>query len=90
MSIQYSYNPPQGTRLSTDVHLRGSRLRARVRWTEPITHRRRSRSVTVNNETEAEKFFELMRSSFKQKLDPLITLSDYAGLIGDASCVASI
>ncbi|MDI6024054.1 tyrosine-type recombinase/integrase [Leucobacter sp. UT-8R-CII-1-4] len=37
----------------------------------------------MENETEAEAFFENMRSPFDQKLDPLITLSVYAGLIGE-------
>lgn len=74
---------PIDVNLSVDVLSRGSRLRARVRWTEPTTRQRRSRSITVANKVEAEKFFELMRSSSGQPLDPLITLSDYVDLIGD-------
>lgn len=42
-----------------------------------------SRSITVEDEVEAENFFELMRSSSGEKRDPLITLSDYVDLIGD-------
>lgn len=83
MSTQPSSFPPFGTRLGTDVHARGSRLRARVRWTDPTTRHRMSRSITVEDEVEAENFFELMRSSSGEKRDPLITLSDYASLIGD-------
>ncbi len=82
MSIQH-FLPPFGTRFGTDIQPRGSRFRARVRWTDPVTHQRRSRSTTVENETEAEEFFELMRSSFGQPLNPLITLGEYALLIGD-------
>lgn len=82
MSIQHSL-PPFGTRFDTDIQLRGSRFRARVRWTEPITRQRRSRSITVGSEAEAENFFELMSSSCGQLWDPLITLSDYADLVGD-------
>lgn len=83
MTIQHFSFPPFGTRLSTDVRPRGSRFRARVRWTDPATRQRKSRSITVESEMEAETFFELMRSSFSQTLDPLITLSDYAHLTGD-------
>lgn len=83
MTHQTSDMPRAGTRLNTDLTTRNARVRARVRWTDPVTRRRRSRSITVESETEAEKFFELMRSSSGQPLDPLITLSDYVDLIGD-------
>lgn len=83
MTNQTSDMPRAGTRLNTDLTTRNARVRARVRWTDPVTRRRRSRSITVENEIEGEKFFELIRSSFGQPLDPLITLSGYAELIGD-------
>lgn len=89
MSMHHSF-PQFGTRFGTDIQPRGFRLRARVRWTEPVTHQRRSRSITVESEAEAERFFELMRSSFGQSLDPLITLSDYADLSGDRFLRVSI
>lgn len=54
MNIQHSF-PPFGTRFGADVSPRGSRFRARVRWTDPATHQRRSRSITVESESEAEK-----------------------------------
>jgi integrase len=76
-------SPPSGVRLHTDVLIRGSRRRARVRWTDPSSHLRRSRSITVDNDTAAEKFFELMRASSPSEVDPLVTVHDYAHAIGD-------
>ena len=74
--------PPVGVHLCTDVLQRGSRVRARVRWTDPSSRERRSRSVTVDNDLAAQEFFELVRASSNRAVDPLITLSDYARSIG--------
>lgn len=74
--------PQPGTRLHLDTLKRGSRYRARVRWTDPSSRERRSRSVTVDDEVGAREFFELMRASSVHKIDPFISLSDYALSIG--------
>lgn len=75
--------PPSGTRLHVDTLIRGSRIRARMRWTDPLSRERRSRSVTVDNDIAAQDFFELMRTSSTRIVNPLITLNDYARSIGD-------
>ena len=74
--------PPPGTRLHLDTLKRGSRFCARVRWTDPSSRERRSRSVTVDDEFGAREFFELMRASSIHKIDSFISLSDYALSIG--------
>jgi integrase len=63
--------------------IRGSRIRARARWTDPSSRERRSRSVTVDDDLAAQEFIELMRTSSTRFVDPLITLNDYARSIGD-------
>ena len=75
--------PPPGVRLSTDLQPRNSRLHTRVRWTDPASHTRRSRSITVPNDATAQEFFELMRASSSCNVDPLVTLREYARTIGD-------
>lgn len=75
--------PPHGVPLHLDTLRRGSRIRARVRWTDPSSRQRRSRSVTVDDDVAAQEFFELMRTSSSRSIDPLLTLSDYAHSIGD-------
>jgi len=75
--------PPFGVRLHFDMLIRGSRIRARARWTDPSSRERRSRSVTVDDDLAAQEFFELMRTSSTRFVDPLITLNDYARSIGD-------
>lgn len=74
--------PPLATRLHLDTLKRGSRFRARVRWTDPSSRERRSRSVAVDDEFGAREFFELMRAGSIHKIDPFISLSDYALSIG--------
>jgi integrase len=77
------FTPPAGVRLNTDALRRGSRIRARVRWTDPTSHARRSRSITVADDAAAQEFFELLRASSSRGLDPLVTLRDYANSIRD-------
>jgi hypothetical protein len=55
--------PPPGIRLSADALRRGTRIRARVRWIDPSSHVRRTRSITVDDDAAAQEFFELMRAS---------------------------
>ena len=83
MTVHHSALPPLGVQLHLDALPRGSRLRARIRWTDPSSRERRSRSVTVDNDIAAQQFFELMRTSSNRAVDPLITLNDYARSISD-------
>jgi integrase len=83
MTVHHPALPPFGVRLHLDTMIRGSRIRARIRWTDPLSRERRNRSVTVDNGTAAQEFFELMRTSSTPAVDPLITLNDYARSIGD-------
>ena len=83
MTVHHASLPPTGARLYPDMLRRGSRIRARARWTDPSSRERRSRSVTVDNNIAAHEFFELMRTSSNRTIDPLVTPSDYAQAIGD-------
>jgi len=83
MTVHHPALPPHGVPLHLDTLRRGSRIRARVRWTDPFSHQRQGRSVTVDDDAAAREFFELMRTSSSRAIDPLITLSDYARSIGD-------
>lgn len=75
--------PPPGVRLSTDTLQRGSRIRARVRWTDPSSHVRQSRSIAITDDATAREFFTVMRTSSAYTVDPFVTLRDYADAIGD-------
>lgn len=83
MTVHHPVLPPHGAPLHLDTLRRGSRIRARVRWTDPSSRQRRSRSVTVDDDVAAQEFFELMRTSSSRSIDPLVTLSAYAHSIGD-------
>lgn len=75
--------PPIGVRLSTDVEARGSGFRARVRWTDPTTRERQSRTRYVTSTADADAFFEEMRKASRTGTDPTITLNDFVASIGD-------
>lgn len=83
MTVLHSVLPPFGARLHLDTLRRGSRIRARVRWTDRLSRERRSRSVTVDDDIAAQEFLELMRTSSNRTIDPFMTLSNYARSIGD-------
>lgn len=83
MTVHHPALPPHRVPLHLDTLRRGSKIRARVRWTDPSSRQRRSRSVTVDDDVAAQEFFELMRTSSNRDIDPFITLSDYACSIGD-------
>lgn len=83
MTVHHVPLPPFGVPLHLDTLRRGPRIRARVRWTDPLSHHRQSRSVTVEDDVTAQEFFELMRTNSNRAIDPFITLSDYAHAIGD-------
>lgn len=82
MTAHHLSLPPSGVPLHLDTLKRGSRIRARIRWTDPSSHKRRSRSITVDDDESAREFFDLMRVSSSRTVDPFITLSDYARSIG--------
>nr|WP_025155421.1 site-specific integrase [Leifsonia aquatica] len=75
--------PPLGVKLTESTESRGSGLLARVRWTDPHTKKRPSRSEFVTTQEEAEAFFEKMRQSTETGADMLITLKEYVDSIGD-------
>lgn len=74
--------PPVGVKLSTSVESRGNGYLARVRWTDPQTKKRPSRSEFVATPEDAEAFFETMRQATETGADLLITFADYVESIG--------
>jgi integrase len=74
---------PVGVSLSVDVEYRPGRptpYRARVRWIDPATGRRRSVSEAVQTTEEAEAWIELMRDLSRAGVDPSVavkTLAEY-------------
>lgn len=75
--------PPVGVKLTTDVERRTDGFRARVRWTDPSTHKRVGRVAHVRSHEDVEEFFEQMRAATETGADTTITLTDYAAAIGD-------
>ncbi len=75
--------PPVGVKLSTSVERRGNGYLARVRWTDPQTKKRPSRSEFVETTDQAEAFFETMRQATETGANLLVTLADYVESIGD-------
>lgn len=74
--------PPIGVKLSTDLDHRASGVRARARWTDPVTKKRMVRAQVVADEEAAEAFFEQLRRSATVGVDLTITLSEYVDQIG--------
>lgn len=70
MKHSFAAIPPLGVRINTDTLPRGKRIRARARWTDPISGVRTSRSITVNSEASAYEFFSVLRSHVDRDLDP--------------------
>lgn len=75
--------PPLGVKLTTSVERRGTGYLARVRWTDPHTKKRPSRSEYVATPEDAEAFFEKLRQSTETGANLLITLAEYVDSIGD-------
>ncbi len=75
--------PPPGVVLTTDVMQRGSGMVARVRWFEPDTGIRRSRSLTCETDHQVAAFFERMQAAVATGIDPGITLGDYVASLGE-------
>jgi integrase len=83
MKRSFAAIPPLGVHINTDTLPCGKRIRARARWTDPISGVRKSRSITVDNKASAYEFFRALRSHVGADLNPFITLTDYANQIGD-------
>ena len=75
--------PPVGVKLTTDVERRVDGFRARVRWTDPATHKRVGRVSHVRTAEEVEEFFGQMRAATETGNNTTVTLADYAASIGD-------
>lgn len=75
--------PPIGVKLSTSIESRGSGYLARVRWTDPQTKKRPSRSEFVETPEEAEAFFEKLRQATETGANILITFAEYVDSIGE-------
>lgn len=75
--------PPVGVRLSTDMERRSSGIRARARWTDPLTKRRITRAEIVPDEAAAAVFFDSLRQSSATGMDVSMTLTEFATTIGN-------
>ncbi|WP_336992415.1 tyrosine-type recombinase/integrase [Leucobacter sp. VD1] len=75
--------PPIGVKLSTSIESRGNGYLARVRWTDPHTKKRPSRSEFVATPEDAETFFTTMQQATETGADLLVTFADYVESIGD-------
>lgn len=75
--------PPIGVKVTADLEHRPSGIRARARWTDPITRRRMVRALVVPDEDAAEEFFKSLRASSEIGIDKRILLSDYVAMIGE-------
>ncbi|WP_246054653.1 tyrosine-type recombinase/integrase [Klugiella xanthotipulae] len=58
-------------------------IRARARWTDPITKRRVIRSEIVPDEAAAQGFFDQLRNSAVTGMDTTMTLMEFVTSIGD-------
>jgi len=66
--------PPVGVPLSADVEYRADRrqpYRARVRWVDPVTKRRRSRSESFGTSEAAQDWVDAMRRVARGGVDPV-------------------
>lgn len=75
--------PPIGVKVSTDMERRSYGIRARARWTDPITKRRVIRSEIVADEAAAHSFFDQLRNSSVKGMDTAMTLTEFVTSIGD-------
>lgn len=75
--------PPIGVKVSTDMERRSYGVRARARWTDPISKRRIIRSEIVPDEAAAHSFFDQLRTSSVKGMDTSMTLTEFVTSIGD-------
>jgi hypothetical protein len=72
---------PVGVSLSADIEYRPEAYRARVRWVDAATKRRRSKSQACSTEQAALAWIEAMRRMARAGIDPdtaTMTLATYA------------
>ncbi|OJU41521.1 MAG: site-specific integrase [Microbacterium sp. 69-10] len=74
--------PPIGVKVSTDMERRSYGIRARARWTDPISKRRVTRSEIVPDEAAAHAFFDQLRTSSSKGMDVSMTLLEFVTSIG--------
>lgn len=75
--------PPVGVKISTDMERRTYGIRARARWTDPITKRRVIRTEIVPDEAAAHNFFDQLRNSSVKGMDTAMTLTEFVTSIGE-------
>jgi len=81
--------PPLGVSLATDIELREGRRnphRARVRWFDPVTGKRKSRSEATETYEQAEEWIKAMEQAARGGVDPeaaTMTLTDYGTSVMD-------
>lgn len=75
--------PPIGVRISTDMERRSYGIRARARWTDPLTKQRVIRTEIVKDEATARAFFETLRNSSVKGMDVSMTLLEFFTSIDD-------
>lgn len=74
--------PPIGVKVTTDLEHRNSGIRARARWTDPVTKKRETRAQVVPDEDAAEEFFQRLQRSAELGVDLNTTMADYIKRIG--------
>lgn len=75
--------PPIGVKSFTDLERRSYGIRARARWTDPISKRWIIRSEIVTDEAAAHEFFESLRRSSAKGMDVSMTFTEFVTAIGD-------
>ncbi|AAT88543.1 phage-related integrase [Leifsonia xyli subsp. xyli str. CTCB07] len=70
-------------KVSTDMERRSYGIRARARWTDPITKHRVTRSEIVPDEAAAHNFFNQLRNSSVKGMDTMMTLTEFVTAIGE-------
>lgn len=79
--------PPVGVSLSSDIEYRPDRpqpYRARVRWIDPATKRRKSRSEAADTPEAAEAWIDAMTQAARGGVDPIaatMKLTEYGELV---------
>jgi hypothetical protein len=86
--------PPVGVSLSSDVEYRDGRphpYRARVRWVDPDSKRRTSRSESADTPEAAQAWIDAMMRAARGGVDPIaatMKLSDYGEAVIRSPCAA--
>jgi integrase len=78
---------PIGVTVSSDIECREDRpkpYKARIRWTDPATHRRRSVSESADTEIAAQAWIDVMLGAARAGVDPglmVMSLADYGKIV---------